>query len=88
MPEFIEHCPECNSDDIATLRKRKVNRCEECGYEWEDVHYTDAAKPDVEEFCKNLAASADWVEKVRDGSGLNRLIMLFLYNSFFDNSID
>ncbi|MCP4702848.1 MAG: hypothetical protein GY862_39205, partial [Gammaproteobacteria bacterium] len=58
--------PECNSDDIATLRKRKLNRCEECGYEWEDVHYTDAAKPDVEEFCKNLAASAHWVEKVRD----------------------
>ncbi len=58
MPEFTEHCPECNSDDIVTFRKRKLNRCEDCGHEWRVVHYTEAAEPDVEDFCKALAASA------------------------------
>lgn len=66
MPDFTEHCPKCNSDDIVTFRKRDLNRCEDCGHEWKTVHYTDAAEPDVEDFCKDLARSADWVEKVRD----------------------
>lgn len=65
MPYF-KICPKCNSDDVTSNEKRNEAPCNDCGFTGEDrepeVHYFPASRPEVRNFCRELADQADWAE--------------------------
>ncbi|KHD05057.1 hypothetical protein PN36_15130 [Candidatus Thiomargarita nelsonii] len=64
----------CGSDDIYSHPKRKVKICLDCKLEWAmdappptpaiNVSLSKANDPQVKAFCRNLAHSTPWIEKV------------------------
>ncbi len=76
--KFMNHdifCPQCGSDDISTSHKRQLQRCADCQHEWPlvapppDLPYvslSNVTSEPVRQFCKNLAATAQWVATVEN----------------------
>jgi transcription initiation factor TFIIIB Brf1 subunit/transcription initiation factor TFIIB len=69
-----EHCPNCGSDAIIYITEQNHAFCKDCHNGWEinapqppptiNVSLSKANHPQIKTFCKNLANSTDWLDKI------------------------
>jgi hypothetical protein len=59
-----KNCPNCGSDAIISLPEHNQNYCLDCHHGWAMNASVSPNDPQIKLFCKNIADSTAWVEKV------------------------